>query len=131
MRREISASVSSVLKLGLMGALALASAGTAMAAPDKPVTAATTDKGTGCLVRDADGNYTFDAACTWHNVIKRDENGVLLSYKYQDNGTLPDGAPKPAKAQNFKDEIVGCNQGSKETVSPSGAYSSNCHYQAE
>lgn len=131
MTKTFSVCGASAGKLGLLGALALAASGIAMAAPDKPVTAATTDKGTGCLVRDADGNYTFDAECTWHNVIKRDENGALVSYIYQDNGTLPEGAPHPAKAQMFKDELAGCNKGSKETVTPSGGYSSNCHYQAE
>ena len=131
MNTQFSVCGISVTKLGFLGALALTASGIAMAAPDKAATAATADKGTGCLVRDADGNYTADPECTWHNVIKRDENGALVSYIYQDIGTLPEGAPHPDKAQIFKDELAACNKGSKETVTPNGGYTSNCHFQAK
>jgi hypothetical protein len=49
------------------GALVVASAAapcTALAKPDKPENAAQTASGTGCLVRDGEGHYHFDAKCT-------------------------------------------------------------------
>jgi hypothetical protein len=129
-RQKLSRGVPAI-RYALVCALAVGTASTAAAAPDRPMTAATADKGTGCLVRDAEGNYALDPECTWHNVARRGADGALLGYTYQDNGTLPEGAPAPVKAISFRDEIAACNTGSKETVTPSGAYASNCHFKAE
>ena len=115
-----------------LGTLALAFAGPAAAKPDKPVNAATTDKGTGCLVRDATGAYHFDADCKWSVVIKRDKDGALQFYKYQDKGQLPEGAPAPDKAMSW-DDTPGCGGtgDTSEKTSPSGQYMSNCHFSPE
>ena len=117
-----------MLGLGLAsGLLAVAFAGPAAAKPDKPITAATVESGTGCLVRDADGNHLYDAACEWTLVSKTDADGNLTLYHYQDKGTLPDGAPHPAKASKTSFES-GCS--GSELTTPSGQYSSDCKYNA-
>lgn len=110
------------------GALAaLAISGTALAKPDKPITAATTESGTGCLVRDADGAYHFDADCKWSLTMKTDENGNITLYNYRDAGTLPEDAPHPDKALKT-DFAAGCS--GTELVTPAGKYSSDCKFNA-
>jgi hypothetical protein len=102
-------------------------AGTAMAKPDKPITAATVESGTGCLVRDADGVYHVDAECKWTLVMKTDAEGNITLYNYQDKGALPEGAPVPSKALKTDFES-GCS--GSELVTPAGKYSSDCKYNA-
>lgn len=67
--------------LAIAGSLA-GITGVASAKPDKPITAATTDKGTGCLVRDAEGAYHYDADCKWTLVMKTDAEGNITLYHY-------------------------------------------------
>lgn len=98
--------------------------GAALANPDKPINAATPLKGTGCLVRDADGAYHFDAECEWHIVQKFDKDGNPKSYIYQDKGSLPEGAPHPSKASKNAGSLDGCDY--TEVTAPSGQYSSKC-----
>ena len=102
--------------------------GVAVAKPDKPENAAQTNDGKGCLVRDANGAYLFDANCEWHTVLKRDKNGAIQFFSYQDKGSLPAGAPAPKSADNHYAPWPGCPDGIKETTTPSGQYSSSCKY---
>lgn len=102
----------------------------ASAAPDKPLNAATTDKGTFCVVRAAETDpYVADAECQWHTVTKRDQDGNLVSWRYQDKGTLQPGQTAPSKAvripltQFVSPSFPPCT--GTETISPSGSYSSN------
>lgn len=113
--------------LCLAGGLALSFAGSAAAKPDKPVTAATVDSGTGCLVRDADGNYSLDTDCKWTLTRKTDADGNTTLYHYQDKGQLPEGAAFPSKALKTSFE-AGCT--GSELTTPSGQYSSDCKYNA-
>ena len=55
------------------------------------------ESGTGCFVRDAEGNDYVDPNCNWHVVRTYDEGGNLIKYKYQDQGTLPEGAERPSR----------------------------------
>src|SRR5262245_14579445 len=55
---------------------------TATAKPNKPENAAQTADGKGCLVRDANGAYLYDAECEWHTVIKKDKNGAIQMFNY-------------------------------------------------
>jgi hypothetical protein len=98
----------------------------AWAKPDKPVNAAQTDSGTGCLVRDANGDYHFDASCNWHTVVKLDKDGNLKSFSYQDHGQLPEDAPHPSSASKNSGDWPGCGDGFSEVTTPSGEYSSTC-----
>ncbi len=102
--------------------------GPAIAKPDKPENAAQTADGTGCLVRDGAGAYHYDAACEWHSVVKKDKDGAIQFFSYQDKGALPAGAPKPKGADNHSTAWPGCPEGIKETTTPSGQYSSSCRY---
>lgn len=102
-------------------------AGTALAKPDKPVTAATAEKGTGCLVRDAEGAYHYDSKCKWTLTKRTNALGNLVLYNYQDKGTLPEGAPAPDAALKT-DYDAGCT--GSELVTPAGKYSSDCKYNA-
>lgn len=103
-------------------------AGTATAKPDKPENAAQTASGTGCLVRDANGAYHYDADCEWHTVIKKDKNGAIQKFNYHDKGQLPDGAPRPTSTQINYAPWPGCPEGIKEVTSPSGEYRSDCRW---
>lgn len=101
---------------------------TAIAKPDKPENAAQTASGTGCLVRDANGAYHYDASCEWHTTIKRDKDGNVTMFNYHDKGQLPDGAPAPSSAQINYAPWPGCPEGIKEVTSPSGEYRSDCRW---
>ena len=118
----------------LLTALAAASAFAALAAAPSLVLAkageaATADSGKGCLVADANGAYTFDANCDYH-IVTRHSGGALVLVSYHDHGTLPDGAPRPSSARrNPVTSVVGgrtCE--GTETTTPSGDYSSDCHF---
>lgn len=117
--------------LSILSAAILAASittGAAVAKPDKPENAAQTADGKGCLVRDGAGAYHFDAACEWHSVVKKDKDGAIQFFSYQDKGSLPAGAPKPKGADNHSTAWPGCPDGIKETTTPSGQYSSSCRY---
>jgi len=114
--------------LAVCALLIAGASGVAVAKPEKPENAAQTSNGKGCLVRDGAGAYHFDATCEWHTVIKKDKNGAIQNFSYQDKGQLPAGAPKPASAQNNYAPWPGCPDGIKETTTPSGQYSSSCKY---
>ena len=101
---------------------------TAMAKPDKPENAAQTADGKGCLVRDANGAYLFDANCEWHTVIKKDKNGAIQMFNYHDKGQLPAAAPRPKSAAINYAPWPGCPEGIKEVTSPSGEYRSDCRW---
>lgn len=101
---------------------------TAIAKPDKPENAAQTASGTGCLVRDANGAYHYDASCEWHTTIKRDKDGNITMFNYHDKGQLPDGAPAPSSAQQNYAPWPGCPEGIKEVTAPSGEYRSDCRW---
>jgi hypothetical protein len=100
----------------------------ALAKPNHPINAATTDSGTGCLVRDGAGAYHFDAACRWHLVRRRDKDGNLVLYSYQDHGSLPAGAPRPSSASRHSGPWPGCIDGINEVTTPSGEYRSDCRF---
>jgi hypothetical protein len=99
-----------------------------LAKPDKPENAAQTASGKGCLVRDGNGAYSYDANCDWHTVIKRDKNGAIQNFSYQDKGQLPAAAPRPKGAAINYAPWPGCPEGIKEVTTPSGQYSSDCKY---
>ncbi|MEQ8936270.1 MAG: hypothetical protein RIE56_10820 [Amphiplicatus sp.] len=113
--------------LALASVVALA-CGVASAKPEKPENAAETSSGEGCLVRDGAGAYHFDAACKWHLVVKRDKDGNLVSFSYQDKGTLPADAPHPDKASKNSGPWPTCGADINEVTTPSGQYSSDCRY---
>jgi|LZQP01.1.fsa_nt_gb hypothetical protein len=118
-----------IRRFGLvLAASALGVAGTAIAKPDKPVNAATAEKGTGCLVRDADGAYHYDAECKWTLVTRRNAVGEIVLYSYQDKGSLPEGAPHPDAALKTDYDAGGCT--GSELATPAGKYSSDCKYNA-
>lgn len=110
--------------LGLM----MSAAGGALAKPDKPENAAQTNSGAGCLVRDANGAYHYDADCEWRTVIKRDKDGNITMFNYHDKGELPDGAPRPSSAAINYAPWPGCPDGIKEVTTPSGEYRSDCRW---
>ena len=90
---------------------------------------AETLKGTGCLVKDADGVQYWDEECQYHIVYKYDKDGELQFVYYQDHGTVPETAPKPSTATRFG-HVVTCNgcrlEGTyEEIVTPSGKYHSS------
>lgn len=101
----------------------------ASASPDKPINAATTNSGTGCIVRAGETSpYFGDAACEWHTVVKKNRDGSFAFYMYQDKGNLQPGQTAPDSA--VKTELVGfvvagmpCT--GTEVISPSGSYASN------
>ena len=100
-----------------------------LAKPDKPENAAQASCGTGCLVRDADGAYHYDAECKWPAVVKRDKDGNLVSFSYQDQGTLPEDAPHPDKASKNSEPWPGCGGNEiNEVTTPSGEYRSDCRF---
>ena len=100
-----------------------------VAKPNSPVNAAQTNSGTGCLVRDADGNYLYDATCEWHTVVRRDRDGNLVLYSYQDHGQLPAGAPHPSSASRNEGPWPGCiGDVIHEVTAPSGEYRSDCRF---
>ncbi|PLK26428.1 hypothetical protein [Novosphingobium sp. TH158] len=116
--------VSAVAALALVAPLSVA-----YAAPDKPLNAATPLNGTECIVRAGeDSPYRFDAACEWHRVVKRDKNGALVFFHYQDKGTLQPGQTAPDRA--VKIELVDQTWGGlpctgSEVITPDGNYASN------
>jgi hypothetical protein len=106
---------------------ALAVSAPAASKPNNP-NAAETASGEGCLVRDATGAYHFDATCKYHMVVKRNKDGSLKFFSYQDKGQLPDGAPAPASADKVTHPWPGCGADITEMTTPSGQYSSECRY---
>jgi len=111
-------------------ALALAAgAPVAVAQPPDHALNATTDSGTGCLVRDADGNYWADPGCNWHTVTRFDRDGNRVISSYHDQGELPPGAPRPSRAAHNSGTIgIGGGQTCDytEVTTPSGQYRSDC-----
>jgi hypothetical protein len=108
--------------------LAAATAAPLGAAPNKPMNAATADKGTGCLVRGGESQaYAFDAACAFHVVTKADKDGNRVFLSYQDKGTLQSGQAAPDKALrlDITNTIAGQSCSGTEVITPSGNYSSN------
>lgn len=103
--------------------------GLALAKPNSPINAAQTNSGTGCLVRDANGGYHYDATCEWHTVVRRDRNGQLVLYSYQDHGQLPPNAPHPTSAVRHTGPWPGCiGDVINEVTTPSGEYRSDCRF---
>lgn len=90
--------------------------------------AAETSSGSGCLVRDANGAYHYDADCEWHLVVKYNKDGSLKFFSYQDKGQLPEDAPHPAKADKVTHPWPSCGADINEVTTPSGQYSSDCKY---
>lgn len=93
----------------------------------KPTNAATTDRGTGCLVSSDFVNYELDATCNWHIVRRRDRNGTRVLLNYQDHGQLQPGQAAPASAVNTSASFpaFGLTCHGTETVTPSGEYRSS------
>jgi len=86
------------------------------------------ERGTGCYVRDAADNYTWDPSCNRQAVITYDDGGNLIKYKYQDQGELPEGAALPPRAihESYFAIIKGLgNTLITETITPSGEYKSS------
>ena len=100
-----------------------------VAKPPQPINAAQTSSGTGCLVRDANGAYHYDATCEWHVVYRRNRSGALVMYSYQDHGQLPAGAPHPSSASRHTGPWPGCIADEiNEVTTPSGEYRSDCRF---
>ena len=96
-------------------------------------TRAITERGTGCYVRVGTGenDYSYDGACTSHDVTKLDNEGNFEFYSYQDHGQLPEGSWLPDKAYRNTFEVcyafsfgVVCGT-VEETVLPGGEYKSS------
>ena len=102
--------------------LAAAVPGVVSAGPAQP------DKGTGCLVRDANLVQYVDLACYYHEVFKYDNRSneqTLLHY--QDHGQLPAEAALPATAMQMILHVdCDCIYDGDylETITPSGEYHS-------
>jgi hypothetical protein len=98
----------------------------------KAENAAVAENGQGCLVADANGAYTFDTACNYHVVTRTDRNGNLVLVSYQDQGTLPDGAPRPSSAvrRDVTSSVGGQTCTGQEVTTPSGQYRSDCRFNA-
>jgi hypothetical protein len=110
-------------------ATALIAPQSAVAKPNGPINAAQTSSGEGCLVRDASGAYHYDATCDWHVVYRRNRDGVLVMYSYQDHGQLPEGAPHPTSASRHTGPWPGCIADEiNEVTTPSGEYRSDCRF---
>jgi YD repeat-containing protein len=117
-----------VLAACIFAAAAIGMVSAASAKPNNPINAATTDSGTGCLVRDGAGVYHYDATCEWHLVRRRDRDGNLVLFSYHDQGQLPDGAPRPSSADRHVGPWPGCLDGITEVTTPSGQYRSDCRF---
>lgn len=102
---------------------------TALAKADN---AAVVASGKGCLVADANGAYTLDANCDYHVVTRNDRNGTLVLVSYQDQGTLPEGAPRPTSAirRAVTSTVGGETCEGNEVTTPSGEYRSDCRFNA-
>ncbi len=115
--------------ISILATAAMMLPSTAMAAPDKPLNAATTDSGTLCVVHEADGApYLVDTECSWHTVTKLDKDGNPLSFTYQDKGNLQEGQAAPGAAVKIAIEgmsVAGLPCTGTEVVTPSGQYSSD------
>ena len=98
----------------------------------KAENAAVAESGQGCLVADANGAYTFDAACSYHVVTRNDQSGNLVLVSYHDQGNLPDGAPRPSRAlrRDVSSTVGGETCTGQEVTTPSGQYSSDCRFNA-
>lgn len=120
--------ITPVLAGCLVAALSIAPS----AAFAKAENAAVAERGQGCLVADANGAYTFDAACNYHVVTRTDRNGALVLVSYQDQGTLPDGAPRPTSAvrRDVTSTVGGQTCVGQEVTTPSGQYRSDCRFNA-
>jgi hypothetical protein len=114
--------------ISILATAAMMLPSTAIAAPDKPIHAATTDSGTLCIVHEADGApYMVDTECSWHTVTKLDKDGNPQSFTYQDKGTLQEGQTAPDAAVKISIEgmtVSGLPCTGTEVVTPSGQYSS-------
>ena len=114
------------------GAL-LAVAFTAIPAFAKPPNAANADRGTGCLVADANGDYSVDPSCEYHIVTRNGRGGNRVLVSYHDHGQLPASAPHPSSARRNDVSFTfadGNTCTGTETTTPSGNYSSDCHFNA-
>ena len=99
----------------------------------KPPNAANPSDGNGCLVADANGDYSYDAECEYHIVSKQNKDGSRALVSYHDHGNLPDGAPLPTKAR--KNDVSytfadGTTCSGTEITTPSGEYHSDCKFNA-
>lgn len=101
-------------------ALAAAILGTAPASakPPGPINATQTERGTGCGVRDAEGNYHFDPNCEYMFVEHRDRDGSVQHFSYRDHGRLPATAPHPTTAQRITSPHPYCIGGYDERITP-------------
>jgi hypothetical protein len=115
--------------ISILATAAMMLPSTAIAAPDKPINAATTDSGTLCIVHEADGApYMVDTECSWHTVTKLDKDGNPQSFTYQDKGTLQEGQTAPDAAVKIAIEgmtVSGLPCTGTEVVTPSRQYSSD------
>ena len=101
---------------------------------------ATADKGAGCGVKDANDVVWFDPNCTWHEVVKYDDEGNIEFYEYHDHGNLPEAAARPSQAYRtggayggdlpcFQVDEQNCLSGPfDEVITPSGEYQSSFRY---
>jgi hypothetical protein len=116
---------------GLLSTMALAGAFLFIGVSSTSAAPASPEKGPGCFVGDANGNYVFDASCQTHLVTKLDAAGNLVLFEYQDMGRLPDGAALPTSAiRNVFEQCFNSSFGvicgiTDETITPSGIYKSS------
>jgi len=86
------------------------------------------DRGTGCLVKDANGDSYIDPNCTWNEVIKFDDAGNVVAVQYHDRGTLPADATKPSATLRMSTYFScgGCAVEGyyREVITPAGVYTS-------
>lgn len=94
---------------------------------------AMTSKGTGCAVRTGPGagDYAFDEACTYHQVVKLNNDGTVAFFTYQDHGQII-GDWRPDRAMRTEAEVCytvapyGTVCGTTtEIVAPGGEYKSS------
>ena len=124
-----------IINNGLARTAVLAGAFLAGAPSVGSATPASPDKGTGCGMVDANGQFYYSAACTTHEVLKLDRAGNVQFLVYQDAGQLPEGAALPSSTIINRYEQC-FNVGSLEiicgtvveTIMPSGVYKSSFQY---
>lgn len=108
-----------------LGSIALMSSVPTFAKPDH---AAQPNSGNGCWVRASDTTpYRYDPTCEVHSVLKRNKDGTVQFFHYQDKSALLPGQIAPDRAVRYDLEmnLFGLPCTGNEVITPSGQYSSN------
>lgn len=94
----------------------------------KPVNAAEPGTNDICITRASEADaYQLNTNCSAHSVIKRDKDGNIVSYRYQDKAPLNDTQVAPDRVVRvaLTGTVAGLPCTGTELITPSGHYSSN------